>query len=118
VVGKSLGTHALPLAVERGLGGIWLTPLLRDQDQGALRRASAPTLVVGGTADPFWDHGVATELAASSWSSVAEGRQIIELPGVDHSLEVPGDPRASVAVLGELTDTIARFLDLVADRTR
>lgn len=85
---------------------------------GALRRASAPTLVVGGTADPFWDHGFATELAASSWSSAEEGRQVVELPGVDHSLEVPGDPQASVAVLGTLTDAITGFLDLVADRTR
>jgi hypothetical protein len=30
-------------------------------------------------------------------------------PGQVRQEEVPGDPRASVAVLGELTDTIARF---------
>ena len=29
VVAKSLGTLALPWAVERGLPGVWLTPLLR-----------------------------------------------------------------------------------------
>jgi pimeloyl-ACP methyl ester carboxylesterase len=118
VVGKSLGTHALPLAVEHGLAGIWLTPLLSDQDQvEALQRAGAPTLVVGGTADPYGDHGFATELA-SRWSPAAQGQGVVELPGADHSLEVPGDPQASVEVLGKLTDTIARFLDLVADPTR
>jgi hypothetical protein len=30
VVGKSLGTHALPAAVEHHLPGIWLIPLLYD----------------------------------------------------------------------------------------
>ena len=31
IVAKSLGTPALPWAVERGLPGVWLTPLLKEQ---------------------------------------------------------------------------------------
>ncbi len=117
VVGKSLGTHALPVAVEHRLPGVWLTPLLHDPAQvTALRRASAPTLLVGGTADPYWDHELAHELAASNWSSAADGRAVVELPGLDHSLEVPGDPQASVDALAALTRTLATFLDLLPTR--
>jgi hypothetical protein len=117
VVGKSLGTHALPVAVEHHLPGIWLTPLLHDPEQvTALRRASASTLLVGGTADPYWDHEFAQELVDSGWSSAADGREVVELPGLDHSLEVPGDPQASVDALAALTRTLASFLDLLTTR--
>src|SRR5690348_6548714 len=62
IVGKSLGTNAATIAAERGLPGIWLTPLLRDDVVvTALRAASAPQLLIGGTADPLWDGAVARE---------------------------------------------------------
>src|SRR5450759_600262 len=55
VVAKSLGTMALPDAAERGLPGVWLTPILNDPKiAAALRRLSVPALLVGGTADPLW----------------------------------------------------------------
>jgi hypothetical protein len=64
VVAKSLGAHALPLAVEHCLPGIWLAPLRCDRAQvGVLRQASAATFVVGGTADPYWDQDCARRLA-------------------------------------------------------
>jgi hypothetical protein len=117
VVGKSLGTHALPVAVEHRFPGIWLTPLLHDPEQvTALRRARAPILLGGGTADQHWDHEFAQELTGSGWSSAATGREVVELPGLDHSLEVPGDPQASAGALAALTRTLASFLDLLTTR--
>jgi hypothetical protein len=35
------------------------------------------------------------------------------LPGGDHSLEVPGDPVASLGGLGQLIDAVTRFADRV-----
>jgi len=119
VVGKSLGTHALPLAATLGLPGIWLTPLLHDPGQvDALRRSGGPALVVGGTADPYWDHDVARELNAGGWSPSDGRRRLVELQGLDHSLEVAGDPQASVDALAVVTATVATFLDLLATATR
>ena len=56
VIGKSLGSLAAPLAADRGLAAVWFTPLLTDEPTvAALRRATGPCLLVGGTADRFWD---------------------------------------------------------------
>lgn len=52
VIGKSLGSLAAPLVADRGLAAVWLTPLLTDEPTAlAMRRATAPCLLVGGTAD-------------------------------------------------------------------
>jgi hypothetical protein len=61
-------------------------------------------LLVGGDADPTWQP-----------ASVPAGAPIeaLELPGADHSLQVPGDPVASVGALGRLTEAIARFVGRV-----
>jgi len=49
-------TGAAPVVADRGLTAIWFTPLLTDQPTvAALRRATGPFLLVGGTADQFWD---------------------------------------------------------------
>ena len=51
VVGKSLGSLAAPLVADRGLTAVWFTPLLTDEPTvAALRRATGPCLLVGGTA--------------------------------------------------------------------
>jgi len=56
VIAKSLGTMVLPDAAKRGLPGVWLTPILNDPRMAAaLLQLSAPTLLIGGTADPLWD---------------------------------------------------------------
>ena len=85
VVGKSLGTWATPLAAERGLPAIWLTPILDDP---ALVRPiaanPAPQLLIGGSADEFWDSAVALDLASDTCS-------IVEIPDVDHIMLFPGD---------------------------
>ncbi len=85
VVGKSLGTWATPLAAERELPAIWLTPIL---DEPALVRPiaanPAPQLLIGGSTDEFWDSTVAGDLASDTCS-------VVEVPGVDHIMLAPGD---------------------------
>jgi hypothetical protein len=97
VVAKSLGTLALPWAVENDLPGVWLTPLLRDVAVlTAVEDAQQPTLLVGGTADPHWQVPAAT----------GPGVTIIELPGADHGLQQPGDWRRSLLDQVEIFDRI------------
>lgn len=81
LVGKSMGAFAAARAAERGLPAIWLTPVLRDSPLPAdLRRATAPFLLVGGTADPAWDPEVARGF----------GQPVYEAENADHSMETPG----------------------------
>ncbi|WP_369068843.1 alpha/beta hydrolase [Kineococcus terrestris] len=102
VVAKSLSTRLLPAAVERDLPGIWLTPLLREADVvSAATRSSAPALLVGGSADPYWDGGAARR----------SGRRVLEVAGADHSVEVPGDAAATARALQAVVAAAAGFLD-------
>jgi hypothetical protein len=74
VIGKSLGSLAAPVAADRGLAAVWFTPLLTDEPTvAALRRATGPCLLVGGTADQFWDGQAARSLLARSAPSQAGG---------------------------------------------
>lgn len=102
LIGKSLGTHAAALAAERGLPAIWVTPLLTFEFVAdALRRATAPCLLVGGTADPTWDGTLARQLSS----------HVLEIKGADHGLFVPGPLAASAAVLGQVATAAEQFLD-------
>ncbi|SKC37880.1 alpha/beta hydrolase [Krasilnikoviella flava] len=103
VLAKSLGTLALPVAVELGLPGAWLTPLLTADRAPEVRAAvaglgatGAPALLAGGTADALWDGG----LAATS------GARVLEVDGGDHSLEVDGDPERTARVLDDVTAAV------------
>jgi hypothetical protein len=102
VIGKSLASAAAGLVAERGLAALWLTPLL-DQPMvvEGLARAAAPTWLVGGTLDPTWRPSALPPGAAL---------EVIELDGVDHGLEVPGDPIASLDTLRRAVAAIDRFL--------
>jgi hypothetical protein len=103
VVGKSLGSVAAPLTAERGLPAVWLTPLLvRPEVVGALNAARAPGLLIGSRADPTWANG---ELPAN------DVLEVVELEGLDHSLQVEGDPLASLDVLRGVTERVAGFLE-------
>lgn len=103
VIGKSLGSAAAPLVAERGLPAVWLTPLLvRPDVVAALASSSAPALLVGSTADPTWSDG---EQPGGEFVSV------LEFDGLDHSLQVEGDPLASLDVLRTVTERIGAFLD-------
>jgi pimeloyl-ACP methyl ester carboxylesterase len=103
LVGKSLGTYAAALAAERGLPGIWHTPLLTDPVcVAALRRASAPFLLIGGTADALWDGELARTLTP----------HVLEIPGADHGMILVGEPLArSAEALGRVVTAIEDFLD-------
>jgi hypothetical protein len=102
VIGKSLGTLAAPLAADRGLPAVWLTPLLTDEATVvALRRATAPCLLVGGTADRWWDGPLARSITP----------HVLEVAAADHGMFVPGELSASAAVLGQVATAVEQFLD-------
>jgi hypothetical protein len=102
VIAKSLGTYAAPLAADRRLPAIWLTPVLTDSwVVDGLRRATAPLLVVGGTADPLWHGDVARELTP----------YVLEVPGADHGMYVEGPLAHSAEILGQVATAVERFLD-------
>lgn len=101
VIGKSLASAAAPLVAERALPAIWLTPLLnRAEVVEALGAATAPALLVGSPADPAWGHG-----------RVPSGPEVLELEDLDHSLQVEGNPLASLHVLRAVTERIGVFLE-------
>ena len=102
LLGKSLGSAAAPLATREALPAIWLTPLLnRPEVAGALSAATRATLIVGSPADPTWGEGSLPQ---------AEALEVLELDGLDHSLQVPGDPLASLDVLRTVTERVRDFL--------
>ena len=105
VIGKSLGSLAAPLAADRGLAAVWFTPLLTDEPTvAALRRATAPCLLVGGTADRLWDGAAARSITP----------HVIEVDDADHAMFVPGRLSASAAVLGQVMTAVEEFLDHAA----
>jgi hypothetical protein len=102
VVGKSLASAAAGIVADRVLPAVWLTPLLdREQVVDDLSRAARPALLIGGSADPVW---LPDALADSGLL------QVVQLDGVDHSLQRPGDPAASLDALRAVTERIDRFL--------
>jgi pimeloyl-ACP methyl ester carboxylesterase len=104
LVGKSLGTAAAAVAAERGLPAVWFTPLLTEPEVvAALRRATAPCLLIGGTADDWWDGGVARSLSP----------HVLEVDGADHRMFLPGPLKDSACALGETATAVELFLDEV-----
>ena len=102
MIGKSLGSLAAPLVADRGLAAVWFTPLLTDElTVAALRRATGPCLLVGGTADQFWDGKTARTLTPD----------VVEIQDADHRMFVPGPLAASAAVLGQVITAVEDFLD-------
>lgn len=103
VVGKSLASAAAPLVSERGLPAVWLTPLLnRAEVVEALSAVRAPTLAVGSQTDPSWGDGAKPS---------ADALELLELGGLDHSLQLKGEPLRSLDVLREVSFRIGAFLD-------
>ncbi|MGA4838877.1 hypothetical protein [Streptomyces sp. G45] len=101
LVGKSLGTLACGSAAERSLPAVWLTPLLTSSHVvDSLRRTTAPTLLVGGSADDMWDPQIADSLPHA----------VHEVPAADHALELPGDVAGSIDVLQRVMSRLDQFL--------
>ena len=110
VIGKSLGSAAAPLVASRGLPAVWLTPLLvRPDVVSALASSSAAALLVGSAADPTWSGGE---------QPGGDSVEVLEFEGLDHSLQVEGDPLASLDVLRQVTERIGGFLESVAQFRR
>jgi hypothetical protein len=106
VVGKSLASTAAGLVADRLAPAVWLTPLLdRPRVVDDIARASRPALLVGGSADETWQPDALPD------SGLLE---IVHLDGLDHSLQRPGDPAASLQALRAVTERIGRFLDDLA----
>jgi pimeloyl-ACP methyl ester carboxylesterase len=104
VIGKSLASLAASVVTDRALAAVWFTPLLRDEPTvAALRRATAPCLLIGGTADPLWDGPTARSISP----------HVVEVDGADHGMFVPGPLSASAAVLGHVMTAVELFLDQV-----
>ena len=104
IMGKSLGTVSASVAADRALPAVWFTPLLTEPPVvAALRRATAPFLLIGGTADGWWDGDVARSVTP----------HVVEVEGASHRMFVPGPLRESAAVLGEVSTAVERFLDEV-----
>jgi hypothetical protein len=104
LIAKSLGTNAAGLAAERSLPAVWLTPILTvPWVPAALASATAPFLVVGGTADATWDGEVARRLSP----------YVLEVQGADHGLYLPGPLSDSIALLGRVVAAMDGFLDAI-----
>ncbi len=94
VVAKSMSTRAAADVAEHGWPAIWLTPLLDDAEcVTALRRRTAPALLIGGTNDPLWIGRVAREITDD----------VLELDGADHGLARPEDGIAVARAVAEFS---------------
>jgi hypothetical protein len=100
---KSLGTRVVRRG-PRADAYVLLTPLLTSPgvvaSVTALVADGVPVLFVGGTEDDLWDGGAAR----------ATGARLLELPGADHLLEVPGDPARTAEILDEVAREVSSFL--------
>lgn len=102
IVGKSLGSLAIPIAAQGGLPGIWHTPLFDEESvRSALADLPKPSLLIGGGADPSWDGGFAR----------ASGHDVCEVAGADHGISVPGGPAASARAQVDVVARIEAYVE-------
>lgn len=109
VVGKSISTLAAPLAAERELPAVWLTPLINllrwptaKFVVDAISRSTAPLLLVGGSVDPAWDGDFARSVRSA---------EVLEIDGADHSLALPGNALASLEALRRYVEVLRSFAE-------
>jgi hypothetical protein len=94
IVAKSLSSFAAGVAAAHRVPAVWFTPLLtEDEVLRRLAQATAPYLLVGGTADPMWDTTAARELTTA----------IYEIEGADHSLDGPTLDRSLANLQGAVS---------------
>jgi len=108
LIAKSLTSLAAPLAARLGLSAVWLTPLINASGTSVsqlvldgLAAASAPCLLVGGTADPTWDAAIARSVPSA---------EVLEISDADHRLQIPGDVAGSLDALDRVVSAVATFI--------
>jgi predicted alpha/beta-hydrolase family hydrolase len=105
VIGKSLASLLAAEISDRNLPAAWLTPPLTEPSMiDALTRVRNPTLLLGGSADAMWKADAIPHNPAL---------QVVELPDVDHALQVAGDPVASLEALRQMTDALTGWLQQI-----
>ncbi|MGA2112590.1 MAG: alpha/beta family hydrolase [Anaerolineales bacterium] len=109
LVGKSLGTlamgHLLALEAFQKSVCVWLTPLLTVRWLvERMEQLHPQSLIVVGTADPFYDPAIQDHLQAVT------GGRVLVLPGADHSLEVPESVPAPLLALGQIVSAMEQFI--------
>ncbi|AJQ90484.1 hypothetical protein [Propionibacterium freudenreichii] len=121
VVAKSMGSRAASTASANGWCGIWLTPLLDVEEvRAALLEYHGPSLIAGGSIDPHWgpDDSVRTVHIGRAGDIEGEldelGTSWVDVAGANHSLEVPDDWRASLAVQRSLFELADGFIDVLS----
>ncbi|MFE4194656.1 hypothetical protein ACFRJ9_02230 [Paenarthrobacter sp. NPDC056912] len=106
VVAKSFGTLAIPWAEETRTAGVWLTPLLTDAKvRETIGHTDKADLFVGGSDDKLWDGGRTSESAGT----------FVEIPGADHSLQIPNNWRASQELQSGVFGRIEEFVRALPD---
>jgi catechol 2,3-dioxygenase-like lactoylglutathione lyase family enzyme len=87
---------------------VWLTPLINPAGtsvsqlaRDGLAAASAPCLLVGGTADPTWDTAIARSVQRA---------EVLEISDADHLLQIPGDLAGSVDALHRVGPAVATLI--------
>jgi hypothetical protein len=105
VIGKSLASLLAAEISDRSLPAAWLTPPLTEPVMiDALSCVRQATLLLGGTADPMWKEDAIPDNPAL---------EVVELLGVDHALQVAGDPGASLDALRQMTGALTDWLQRV-----
>ncbi|MCD4853563.1 hypothetical protein LN996_22315 [Arthrobacter sp. AK01] len=106
VVAKSFGTLAIPWAEETQTAGVWLTPLLTDTTvRQTISHTDKADLFIGGSEDKLWDGGRKSETTGT----------FVEIPGADHSLQIPNNWRASQAAQANVFAKIEEFVKGLPD---
>lgn len=101
IIAKSFSTLCIPWAEKARIPGIWLTPLLTDERvRSALGASSKNDLLIGGSGDKLWDGGRKSESAGT----------FFEVPGADHSLQIPHDWRASQKAQADVFERVEAFI--------
>lgn len=113
LVAKSITSLAAPLAARLGVPAVWLTPLISEAGTSVakavvegLAEASAPFLLIGGSADPSWDGARARSFARG---------EVLEIRDADHLLQVPGDVNRSIDALRSVSAAVSDFIGAVDD---
>ena len=105
IVAKSFSTLCIPWAEEADIPGIWLTPLLTDDRvRSTIGTSSKDDLFIGGSLDKLWDGGRKSETAGT----------FFEVPGADHSLQIPNDWRSSQQAQAKVFQRMEEFVMALA----